>query len=128
MTQERIKTKTQKEIFLSRIEDVPVVSAVCAKTGVAKSNIYRWLKDDPEFNDLFIKAIRKGERNINDLAISVIIQNLKNNHLAAAKFWLNHKHQDFMSEKVKKRKITEVEPIKLMITTVNKIGKRLKGR
>jgi anti-sigma28 factor (negative regulator of flagellin synthesis) len=49
MAQERDKAKRQKELFLKYLEKTPVIVAVCQKTKIAKSNVYRWMQEDPEF-------------------------------------------------------------------------------
>jgi anti-sigma28 factor (negative regulator of flagellin synthesis) len=49
MAEERDKAKRQKELFLKYLEKTPVIVAVCQKTKVAKSNVYRWMQEDFEF-------------------------------------------------------------------------------
>jgi hypothetical protein len=123
MAQERDKAKRQKELFLSKLEEMPVVSVLCQKLKIPKSNIYRWIEVDSEFKKRFEEIKKRGDETINDLALSVIIQNMKNGNLGAAKFWLSNKHQDFIKDKFRYEKANPIEPFQMMITTVDNQGR-----
>ena len=84
-----MKTRNEKNKFLNELRDVPVVSIICKRTGISKSTVYRWLKNDKEFRKKFNEALGIGRDSISDLAESTIINAMRKGSLRAAEYWLS---------------------------------------
>ncbi len=84
-----MKTRNEKNKFLNELRDVPVVSIICKRTGISKSTVYRWLKNDKGFRIKFNEALGIGRDSISDLAESTIINAMRKGSLRAAEYWLS---------------------------------------
>lgn len=88
--------------ILEALKATPVISMACAKTGIARATLYRWLNSDPEFKQRVNRAIKLGNRSVDDLAYGKLIQKIKDGSLGAITFYLSRRHQYFKKkEKVK---------------------------
>lgn len=95
MSQATIKKDKNKELFLEQLRKTPVVQAVCEKIGIARWTAYRWKQEDPEFAKAFDEAVNEGRCLVNDVAISQLLNAIKNGNLTAIMFWLKHFDQNF---------------------------------
>lgn len=85
-----MKTKYDKEKFLSTLEEFPIVSVAAKRSGISRSQIYRWRKKDKKFTDEMNKSLTWGRENINDLAESQVITGIRNGSERMTKFWLEN--------------------------------------
>lgn len=88
-------SKKQKNLFLEQLTKTPIVQFACEKTGISRASYYRWRKDDPAFALAANEAIDEGVLLVNDLAESKLISAIKNDSLAATKFWLQFRHKAY---------------------------------
>lgn len=91
--QEKIRVK--KDLFIRELEKTPIVTHACTKVGVSSTTFYRWRAEDSEFAERIVEAQSKGNEQVNDFAVSMLIQLMKNGEMRAINMWLSHRHPDF---------------------------------
>lgn len=106
--QETIRRRQAKEKknLLERLKQHPVVAVACRQAGVSPATYYRWRRGNWNFAQEADEALREGKLFTDDLMEWVVIEKaVKEKSLAAAKFWLTHRHEDYKSSsKWEKRK------------------------
>ena len=85
--------------FLEEIERVPIVSVVCEKLNVSRQTIYRWKKEDAEFDRRFNAALSMGRDGITDLAESKLISHINNGNMRAIDCWLSNNAKRYFRTK-----------------------------
>lgn len=90
-----MKQDRATEPFLEQLRKVPIIQYACEKTGIARSTIYRWMEDDPEFKKAVESALAEGEAFINDLTESQLITMIKEKNFPAISLWLKSCHPKF---------------------------------
>ncbi|MDO8600013.1 MAG: hypothetical protein Q7R73_00110 [bacterium] len=98
------ETKIQ---ILEALKSTPIVSVACAKTGIARATYYRWHNDDLEFKKRVKRAMRSGNKNINDLVFGKLIQKTKEGNLGAIMYYLSHRHPYFKKKDKVKVEVTQ---------------------
>jgi len=93
LTSER--TAILKKMLLKKLREVPIVQAACKKINVGRATYYRWKKEDKKFAEKAELAVQEGVKTVNDLAEYSIISAISNKDMAAAKFWLKHRHEAY---------------------------------
>jgi len=107
--------KNKRKIFLSQLEEIPIIKLACDKAGISRNTVYRWRKESKEFAEKMDKALNNGENNIDDLTNAQYFSLIKNGYWQAIKYRLEKSlslHDKSMiqqlDEKTKeKRKILE---------------------
>lgn len=94
--QERIAK--QKALFLEQLKKTPIVQIASEKTGVSRTTIYRWRKDDPLFEEEVVKAIDIGTSLVNDLAESKLVKQIQDENFNAIRFWLTTHHKSYSNK------------------------------
>lgn len=89
------RQKMQREILISELRKNSVMTVACQKAVVPRSTIYRWMNNDPEFMNAIEEAVSEGRGVINDMAESVVIKKIREENLAASKYWLSHNHDRY---------------------------------
>lgn len=89
------RQKIQREIFLTELRKNSVIAVACQKAGISRSTAYRWMNEDSEFTNIVEEAISEGRAIINDMAESVLMKKIREENLAAAKFWLTHNNERY---------------------------------
>ena len=93
------RRNTNKEQFLSQLEEMPIVQAAAARTGIHRSTYYRWKEDDPDFIEKAESTMKKGVHFINDMMESILIKKAKEGNLTAVIFWLKNHHDSYVDIK-----------------------------
>ncbi|MFA6896933.1 MAG: hypothetical protein WCQ96_01465 [Patescibacteria group bacterium] len=124
MAKERVKAKLQKELFLTRLEEMPVTSVVCKKIGVSRASIYRWRDKDPEFDAKVIEAKIKGDDNMRDLAEYQVLKKMQEGDLSAAKYYLDRKHPAYARRTSIPDTARQPNLFQLIISKVGNKGKK----
>ena len=99
-----MKNKKDRKKFLDTLRDFPIVSVAAKRSGIDKSQIYRWRKKDKEFSDEMDKCLIQGRDSINDLAESQVISAIRNGNERMTKFWLENNCKRY----VKPRPVTYI--------------------
>ena len=88
------KKDKKVKAFLEHLNTVPNISLACEKVGLARNTIYRWCKEDKEFQESVELALSCGVDSITDLAESKLVSHINNGSLRAIQYWLdNHKKE-----------------------------------
>lgn len=81
----------------TELENVPSIRRAAKIVGVHHSTIYKWMGAHIDFYRRVTIAIELGRDTINDVAEGVVIGGLQKGDLNAAKYWLSHNDQRYMS-------------------------------
>ncbi len=97
--QETIRNRQVKDkaAFLDYLRKDPGISIACLRSGVSRQTYYRWLGEDPEFAKNVETAIREGNRFMNDIANSTLLNMIKEKNFQAVKYRLGNCHEDYLS-------------------------------
>jgi len=93
-----LRIKKNKELIIEQLKRIPIVQAVCEKTGVSRASYYRWQKKDKKFKKQTEKAIFEGILLINDLAESQLISSIKDKHMTGIIYWLKHNNKKYATK------------------------------
>lgn len=125
MTGERDKAKLQKELFLKKLEEMPVISAACTKTNIPKANIYRWKKEDPDFKVRLDEALKKGKDSMCDVAEYQLFKKVQEGNLAAIKYFLSNKHPEYIRDTIRLKQLDKSSnQFEIILSTVDARGKK----
>lgn len=89
------RQKLQREALLSELRKNSVMTVACQKSGIPRSTVYRWMKDDTAFAEAVEEAESEGRDTVNDMAESVVIKKVREESLPAAKYWLSHNKNQY---------------------------------
>ena len=106
------KNKKQNE-FLEQLKKIPIVSVAAEKTGLSRNSIYRWKRDDKEFEKAMGDALAEGEALINDMSESQLLSLIKDKSWQAISFWLRHRNPKFRERVEVTTKIEDSEVLTL---------------
>jgi predicted DNA-binding transcriptional regulator AlpA len=85
------KSKSAKQ-FLLELTRVPIVQVACEKAGLSRNTVYRWRKEDKEFEKKMDQALADGVALVNDMSESQLLTLIKEKNFPAVRFWLNKRH------------------------------------
>ena len=89
------KQEQTKAALVKRLSEVRIVEIACKSVGISRATFYRWIRDDPIFEQDCDEAVRIGTATISDLAESQIVTKIKGGEIRAAVYWLEHHHSDY---------------------------------
>lgn len=109
--------------ILETLKTTPLVNVACAKAGIARASYYRWVNDDLEFKKRVQRAMKSGNRNINDMAYGMLIQKIKQGSMNAIIFYLSRRHPLFKKKDKVKVEVTQknTEPIDIPESAFNEV-------
>ncbi len=84
----KIKQRKLKKAFLEQLKRTPTIELACEKSGVARTNIYRWVRNSKTFAKEVDLALTEGRIFISDIAESQIFSLIKDKKFDAIRFWL----------------------------------------
>ncbi len=84
----KIRQKKLKKAFLEQLKRTPTIELACEKAGVARTNVYRWMKQSKKFSREVDLALTEGRIFISDIAESQIFSLIKDKKFDAIRFWL----------------------------------------
>lgn len=93
-----MKKHRKAKLFLEELRKTPVVNAVCKQVDITRQTVYRWIKEDSEFNKEYEECMSQGVDNVNDLAISQLIKKVQQGDSGEIKYWLSHNHPTYMKK------------------------------
>lgn len=89
------KTKVLVEKLLEELEKHGIIQYACDKNGISRNTFYRWMKEDQVFLERVNESVSLGVGGLNDMALSNLVNGIKNKDMATTKFWLIHRHAEF---------------------------------
>lgn len=105
------KKSRKTQAFLEQLNTVPNISVACEKVGLARNTIYRWCKEDPEFQESVELALSCGVDSITDLAESKLVSHINNGSLRAIQYWLDNHKKEYIRPRDKDMWKKPFEPI-----------------
>lgn len=105
-----------KDKFLERLREAPVIQAAAMYAGIHRCTYYRWYDEDPVFQAEADKAIEEGRSFVSDLCDAVVIKKIKEESLAAVKVWQSaysprymnpQRYQDFQNQQRQGHSLSE---------------------
>lgn len=103
----------EKTKFLQALEATSVVAAACARAGIPRSTIYRWLNDDVIFKKRYRRSLDIGNDILDDLAEGKLVQRIKEGYFPAISLYLQKRHPKYKDtkEKVELKKQYIIPPL-----------------
>jgi len=92
------KTKANEEKILGELRNIPIVQVACEKTGISRNTFYKWKRTDKKFEQQVEEAMIEGEKFVNDMSESQLLQLIKEKKFLAIQFWLRHRHPKFKNK------------------------------
>lgn len=120
-----------KNKVLENLKQAPIVSVACQKSGISRASYYRWKSSDKVFSKEADKALHEGKQLINDLAVSQLINSIKDQNMTGIIYWLRNNHPGYadrieLTHKTDKEELSpkQKELVKkaIMLTHGDKIG------
>jgi hypothetical protein len=93
-----MKKDKLKDLFLDCLRKHPNITMAAEKAGVTRVTVFRWRRDDPEFDKQAQEAIAEGTEFMNDIVESVVLNAVKNNNIAAAALYLKSNHPKYSNK------------------------------
>lgn len=90
-----MKKNRKKKEFLDHLRKIPIVLVACEKSGLSRNTVYRWRKEDKEFQREMDEALLEGEEMVNDMSESQLLTMIKEKNWSAVSFWLRHRNPKF---------------------------------
>ncbi len=110
------KSKCQDQ-FLLELTKVPIVQVACEKAGLSRNTVYRWRKEDKEFEKKMDQALADGVALVNDMSESQLLTLIKEKNFPAVRFWLNKRHPAYKD----KIEVTTKEDIEALTPSQAKV-------
>ncbi|MFM2340114.1 MAG: hypothetical protein RLZZ360_750 [Candidatus Parcubacteria bacterium] len=103
------KNKFQEQ-FLLELTKVPIIQVACEKADLSRNTVYRWRKEDKEFEKKMRQALADGVALVNDMSESQLLTLIKEKNFPAVRFWLNKRHPAYKDkvEVVNKHELPEL--------------------
>lgn len=86
-----------KDKVLENLRKIPVIQVACERAGISRATYYRWL-DDEEFAFQAAEVVTEGEKFINDMSESQLINLIKDKNLPAINLWLKTHHPKYAAK------------------------------
>jgi len=90
-----IRQSKEKVVVLEKLMEYPIISSACRAAGVGRATFYRWCDEDVSFAEMAQRVLSKGKYHVSDVALSKLLNAIKNNEPWAIMFWLRHNHPDY---------------------------------
>ena len=100
-----------KQKFLDKLEDMPIVSVVCRNVGISKASVYRWREEDPEFKKRFDRALKRGRETLVDHAESKLVKLVDKENLGAIRMVLEAHSRRYYKPRQPMKAPSLIEPI-----------------
>ncbi|MEX2405079.1 MAG: hypothetical protein WD579_00585 [Candidatus Paceibacterota bacterium] len=90
-----MKKYRKEKSFLEELRKIPNISLACEKVGIARNTVYRWCREDSDFDARVEDALVSGIDSINDLAESKLITNINQGKQRAIQYWLDNNKKNY---------------------------------
>lgn len=90
------KNNREKLKFLEILEKTPLINYACKKSGIGRTSVYRWMKEDELFKAQVNDAIANGRSAWIDIAESALLKNVNEGKMDAIKFFLRHNDKRYV--------------------------------
>lgn len=93
-----MKHNYEKFKFLEILRENPWISFAAKKSGISRSTIYRWMKDDPELRRAIDEAQKAGSSQLDEMAEMGLVKKIKEGHFQAIKYYLDRNNPKYMTK------------------------------
>lgn len=100
------KRRTRKEL-IQELEKNYLLQPACSKLGLTRSTVYRWMKEDQEFDQAVRLAQSMGRRYMSDYTESKLFKNIESQNQRSIEFWLKNNNEHYKSRDRAADKIIE---------------------
>jgi hypothetical protein len=90
------RIEADKEKFLEKLKEMPIIQVAASNVGVHRSTYYRWYNEDPDFQERADEALEAGIGFVNDMMESMLIKLAKEGKVAPIIFWLKNHSRQYM--------------------------------
>lgn len=104
-----MRQEKQKKIVLDHLKQMPIIEAVCKRSGIGRTTFYRWKRTDKTFAKKVDEAICEGESLVTDLSETQLISLIREKNFPALQLWLRAHHPKYSPKLEIKGKITNDE-------------------
>lgn len=102
---------------LEELENIPSIRRASKRVGLHHSTVYRWMGAHKEFHKKVIVSLNLGRDTINDMAESVIMNNIQKGETKAAVYWLSHNEHRYMTvEKSEQQSLVDNRRMKMLMS------------
>jgi hypothetical protein len=88
----------QKEAILAQLRRMPIIAAVCEKSGLSRATFYRMRDTDEQFKAAVADAVEEGVAFVTDMSETQLIQLIKDKNFASIQLWLRHHHPKYANK------------------------------
>lgn len=94
-----MKRRYERSKFIEILTETPFISFAARQSSVSRSTIYRWIKDDYDFNQAVQKALTFGRANMIDIAEMALVSKIKKGDVGAIKLYLQNNDPRYMPKR-----------------------------
>ena len=99
----------ERSAFLKLLADSPFVDHAAKQAGIARSTVYRWMKDNPEFRKAVEKAKKGGCVHMVELGEIMLLKKVKEGDVSAIKFLLTHNSKRYRPKRAEFAPLVTIE-------------------
>ena len=99
----------ERSAFLKLLTDSPFVDHAAKQAGIARSTVYRWIKDNPEFRKAVEKAKKGGRAHMVELGEIMLLKKVKEGDVSAIKFLLTHNSKRYRPKRAEFAPLVTIE-------------------
>jgi hypothetical protein len=91
-----MKSPNDKQRFLERLRETPLISIAAKRAGIAKSTVYRWIKNSETFANNVNQILEEGREDLSDRVESVLIKKALGGERWAVQMWLESNRKKYI--------------------------------
>jgi hypothetical protein len=85
-----MKKHKYAKMFLTELETMPNISVACKRVGLSRQTVYRWCREDNNFEEKLNDALTLGVESMVDLAESKLLANVSGGNQRAIETALDY--------------------------------------
>lgn len=90
-----MKKDRVEDRFLEELRKLPIVQIACERCDISRQSVYRWKKEDPDFERQMEVALAEGEELVHDMCESQLLSLIKERNFSAVRYWLSTRHPKY---------------------------------
>ncbi len=94
-----MKTRNERDRFLEALSETSNILHASKKTGISRSTIHRWIKDNVDFRKKVEDALKMGNDNLCDLGEGTLVKKMKEGDMQAIKYFLQNNHPKYIAKR-----------------------------
>lgn len=108
----KVRQNKLKEAFLDQLKRTPTIETSCQKVNIARSTVYRWIREGKKFEKLVDESLVEGRTFMSDIAENQLFSLIGDKKIEAIRLYLST-HNSRYSNKIELSGAisTKVEPL-----------------